>query len=229
MLNLFLIEKFARKTKIAPFNIIREYMEMEVLHYLSQSDLSNRVIFYGGTALRLGYNSLRFSEDLDFLYIHYNKQDEKKLHAILQNTVQNNPSVKLEDIHEKRYTLFGLLHIHHPILKHPIRLKIEISKRKNGIHFDNKLLTSPLSTLQPIIRSATLDSMLKTKMMSIQNRDQIRDWFDFWYLNQKLQSELKPKKKFPFDIKEFQNELRRWLPQDKWKIIPTIHRYYVKD
>jgi len=57
MLPLSLIEKMARDLKIAPLNIIREHLEMETLYYLSQSKLSENLIFYGGTALRLGYNS----------------------------------------------------------------------------------------------------------------------------------------------------------------------------
>ncbi|MBU0619954.1 MAG: hypothetical protein V1768_03190 [Patescibacteria group bacterium] len=55
MLNQYLIEKLAQDLKIAPLNIIREYLEMEVLYYLSQSKLAENIIFYGGTALRLAY------------------------------------------------------------------------------------------------------------------------------------------------------------------------------
>ena len=54
MLNQDLIAKLAREQKIAPLNIIREYLEMETLFYLSQTKLSERLIFYGGTALRSG-------------------------------------------------------------------------------------------------------------------------------------------------------------------------------
>ena len=66
MLPLSLIEKIARDLKIAPLNIIREHLEMETLYYLAESKLSENLIFYGGTVLRLAYNSFRFSEDLDF-------------------------------------------------------------------------------------------------------------------------------------------------------------------
>ena len=52
MLNQYLLERLSRELKIAPLNVIREHLEMEVLYYLSQSSLSNDIIFYGGTALR---------------------------------------------------------------------------------------------------------------------------------------------------------------------------------
>lgn len=52
MLNQVLIEEFAASMKIAPLNIIREYLEIETLYYLSQCELSENIIFYGVTALR---------------------------------------------------------------------------------------------------------------------------------------------------------------------------------
>lgn len=83
MLNQYLAEKLAKEQKIAPLNIIREYLEMEVLHYLSRSKLADNIIFYGGTALRLAYQSFRFSEDLDFLFIKNLKTDKKELKQAL--------------------------------------------------------------------------------------------------------------------------------------------------
>lgn len=46
--------------------LIREEVELAFLNRLFASPLSDRLIFKGGTALRLVYASPRFSEDLDF-------------------------------------------------------------------------------------------------------------------------------------------------------------------
>lgn len=221
-----LIEQLSQQIKIAPLNIIREYLEMEVMHNLSQTDLSTRIIFYGGTALRLAYGSFRFSEDLDFLFLRHYQKDKKILKDVLTKTASENPGLKVEQVYDKRYTLFGLLHIKNPILKHPIRLKIEITKKKNGLKAENLLLISPVSTLEPIIKTATMESLQKTKISAIKNRNQTRDWFDLWYLNQKLKQDFKPSNKFPFNPLEFKNELKRWLPRDKWIIINTALSYY---
>ncbi|KKQ77698.1 MAG: hypothetical protein US99_C0035G0007 [Candidatus Daviesbacteria bacterium GW2011_GWF2_38_6] len=226
MLPLSLIEKMARDLKIAPLNIIREHLEMETLYYLSQSKLSENLIFYGGTALRLAYNSFRFSEDLDFLFIKKLKDSKKELSQALKLVAANNPGVKVEEIFDKRQTLFGLLHIKHELLKHPIRIKIEICKKKNGVETENTLLISPTSNKEIIFPTATSESIFKAKKEAIKNRETARDWFDFWYLANKLKSEEKINKKFPFAEKEFKNELKRWLPQDKWKIIDTIIKFY---
>lgn len=228
MLNQYLIEKLAQEQKIAPLNIIREYLETEVLFYLSQTKLSERLIFYGGTALRLAYKSFRFSEDLDFLFKKVSPRDKQELTKALRAVVQANDNVKLEEVVDKRQTLFGLLHIKNNLLKHPIRLKIEISKKANGVKAENLLLISPTSNKEVIFQTATLTALHQLKKKAITSRNLPRDWFDYWYLSQKLNiSKPEISKKFPFSSQEFGRELKRWLPADKWKIIKTVINFYL--
>jgi hypothetical protein len=63
----------------------------------------------------------------------------------------------------------------------------------------------------------------------MQQRDLPRDWFDYWYLSQRLHKHEALKIKFPFPKKEFSRELKRWLSQDKWKIIETVIKFYCHD
>lgn len=226
MLNQYLIKKLAVDLQIAPLNIVREYLEMEVLYYLSQSILSKNLIFYGGTALRLGYHSLRFSEDLDFLLIKKLKSDKDELRNVLELVAKNNSGVSVEEIFEKRWTLFGLLHIKNELLKHPIRIKIEISKKKNGIKKENILISSNVSNKEIIFRVAKLDSLYHLKEQAIKNRNMPRDWFDYWYISQKLQKVNELDKIFPFSKNEFVNELKRWLSKNQWGIIETIINFF---
>lgn len=226
MLNQDLIEKLSRDLKIAPLNIIREYLEVETLYYLSQSKLSENLIFYGGTALRLAHKSFRFSEDLDFLLVRDSKSKKKELTEVLENVVKENAGVKIEEVFEKKFTLFGLFHIRNELLKHPIRIKIEICKKKDGIKAENLLLSSLVSSKEVIFRTATLDSMYKSKKEALKARVVPRDWFDYWYLSQKLHKDKTINKKFPFNRREFTNEIKRWLPRDKWKIIEAVIKFY---
>lgn len=228
MLNQYLIAKLAKELKIAPLNIIREYYEIEVLFSLSKTKLVENIIFYGGTALRLAYQSFRFSEDLDFLLIKDLKENQKNLKKALNDVVQENPGIRLEEIREKHWTLFGLLHITNELLKHPIRIKIEMSKKKNGVKSENLLLSSPVSDREVIFPVASIESMYQLKDAAIKGRNTPRDWFDFWYLSQKLHRDKMMKKKLPFSKQEFGRELKRWLPIDKWKIIETAIHFYEK-
>ena len=54
------------------------------------------------------------------------------------------------------------------------------------------------------------------------------DWFDLYFVNKKNNSNYKPGsiKSLPFNKKEFENELKRWLPKNSWKIIPGVITYY---
>ena len=47
-------------------HILKEYVELVALEHLSQSAYAPRLVFIGGTCLRLVHGIDRFSEDLDF-------------------------------------------------------------------------------------------------------------------------------------------------------------------
>jgi predicted nucleotidyltransferase component of viral defense system len=47
-------------------NVVKEIMQEMVLCGLSRAGFFKKAVFYGGTALRIFYGLVRFSEDLDF-------------------------------------------------------------------------------------------------------------------------------------------------------------------
>lgn len=47
--------------------IVKELLHYDILLALSRSEMSRRLVFQGGTALRLCYGGQRYSEDLDFV------------------------------------------------------------------------------------------------------------------------------------------------------------------
>lgn len=55
--------EFLRDEKV---QLLREYLQYEILQLISRSKYGDRYIFLGGTCLRIVYQSERFSEDLDF-------------------------------------------------------------------------------------------------------------------------------------------------------------------
>ncbi|OGI13718.1 MAG: hypothetical protein A3I68_00355 [Candidatus Melainabacteria bacterium RIFCSPLOWO2_02_FULL_35_15] len=222
------IKKLSKNIGIAALNIIRESIEIEILDSLSKSALSDRVIFYGGTAIRLAYNGPRFSEDLDFVFKKQYIKDAMELENILKNVSKNNEGIIIEEVFEERNTLFGLIHISNSLLKHPIRIKVEISKKSHRQKSEYLMLSSPCNILNPIIKTSTIESLIDNKLTAIKHRNEPRDWFDLWFMNNKNNSSHKPKKEFPFNKREFENELKRWLPKGFWRMIPGIIVYYEK-
>src|SRR3990167_7850562 len=67
MINLNNIKQFfpANLQTLERF-ILREYLQYKILEAISKNKISNKLVFIGGTALRIIYKNQRFSEDLDF-------------------------------------------------------------------------------------------------------------------------------------------------------------------
>lgn len=214
------LQLLVKKLKIAPLNLVRENIELEILNAIAQSKIAGKMVFYGGTALRLAYGSPRFSEDLDFLMI--KKIKDQELKNILSNLIKEHEGITLKDFKDKRNTLFALINVKHPTLKHPLNIKIEIAKRKNGISYEFIPLSSPCSHLTPIILTIKIESLKILKKEAIKKREEARDWFDLWYIIKYLKESWRPPRKFPFDKSQFKRELKRFLPQDKWTLIDQI-------
>jgi predicted nucleotidyltransferase component of viral defense system len=67
MIDLTTIENYySLPEKRQKRNILREYIQCEILNVIFSSPISAKLAFLGGTALRLLYGNARFSEDLDF-------------------------------------------------------------------------------------------------------------------------------------------------------------------
>jgi predicted nucleotidyltransferase component of viral defense system len=67
MLNLKQIkDQYPDRLHTRPKFLLREYLQYKILEALSQQKQGKDLVFMGGTAIRLVYQSQRFSEDLDF-------------------------------------------------------------------------------------------------------------------------------------------------------------------
>lgn len=75
---------FESSIPVSPKSILVEYLQYELLDSIYKQKGSQYLSFMGGTAIRIGYNGNRFSEDLDFdnfgLSFH-------QFQALLENTV----------------------------------------------------------------------------------------------------------------------------------------------
>ena len=210
-------ESFAKnlmwELKIDTTSLCREEWELKILSILYNSPLGKNLIFKGGTALRLAYNSPRFSEDLDFsLKGKIKKQRlDKIFDKILKEIKENYSEISIPDTKNKFYTLFCLIKVKESWLPRSFSIKLEISKRQNLEENEIKTLTSPTTNIQVIANVQTLDQILKDKTQAMKTRAKPRDFFDIWYINQLKRQPVKlPKKKIsPLKLK---SELGKFLP-----------------
>ena len=223
-MNLEELRKFQKELEISADKIIREEVEMIFLQELANDRLGTKVVFYGGTALRLAYNSPRYSEDIDLLLI--KKSSFKEFEKFIKQVVVKNENWKLKDIKNKRNTWFALLNISDDKLKHNFSLKIEVHKPNKKINLDTKLslIKSPVSVLEPLLLVPTLRELKKLKISAIMDRKKARDIFDLWYISQLKREEFR----IDFDIPkykkmEFKNELQVFLPKKYYKVIEQLY------
>ncbi|MBI3602499.1 MAG: nucleotidyl transferase AbiEii/AbiGii toxin family protein [Candidatus Omnitrophica bacterium] len=157
--------------------IKQEQFEIEVLQYLNSKRLLGNLVFGGGTMLRLCWGLNRFSVDLDFWLI--KKADPKGLFKGLKEHLQR--SYAIRDAAMKFHTL--LFEIKSP--RYPRALKIEIRKELKNVETEGAIAYSPHTSIQVILKTITLEEMMKAKIEALVERKEIRDAFDIEFLFKK--------------------------------------------
>jgi len=215
-------EQKARELGIDRTQVVREYWELIILKALYESPYGRHLIFKGGTALRLAYDSPRFSEDLDFSLT---KDVLKgKFHSLIKKTISPFPDLTQTDLGEKYYTYLAEIKITQNYLTFPFRIKIEISKREaKNYQWELKLLNSPATIIHVMAQVATLEQMYQDKLNCLKGRTKPKDLFDLWYLSERLRVPYTPKQ-MPFKKKEVIRDLRKYLPKNFWPAIEGLTR-----
>ena len=209
---------------IARDQILREEAEMEILGEFSQDKLSAKLVFYGGTALRLVYGSPRFSEDLDLLVM--KKTSFAEFQKFVKKLVEKKTNWKLKDLKEKRQTMFALININDDKLKHPFSIKIEAHTPAQKVKLETELalVKSPLSVFESLLLVPTLKELKRLKELALVGRKKGRDIFDLWYISQTLRENFVLPAKMPkYTKREFSNELQVFLPKKYYPIIKQLY------
>jgi predicted nucleotidyltransferase component of viral defense system len=109
MLSIKNLEKYTKQFQTNIDNIVLEYCQHLFLSYLYQEYGSEKLLFKGGTALRIVFQSPRFSEDLDFSGFNIKHAEIEK---IITSTLSNIEKNKIEvDVKESKKTSGGYLAI----------------------------------------------------------------------------------------------------------------------
>ena len=72
-------QQYPENLRVFKRGLLREYLQYKILEIIFASEYVGRISFLGGTALRLIYGNLRFSEDLDFDNFGITEQEFKNL------------------------------------------------------------------------------------------------------------------------------------------------------
>lgn len=204
--------------------VIREEAELIFLKGLFESSISDTLVFKGGTALRLLYESPRFSEDLDFAIT------EKILFAefkkVISNITRSDERFSIMDLASKYYTHLAQVRIREPWQETALSMKIEINKNivsKENSDYVNMLAKSPATNILVMTKAFTLERILEDKLRAIKERKMPRDIFDIWFICQKT-SKAFDLKNFGYPKGKLRQELRKFLPKKFYPVIEDLER-----
>jgi predicted nucleotidyltransferase component of viral defense system len=194
MLNLNEIRKEfdASLTGINAFrSMIKEYLQCKILEFIYQGSFKDRLVFIGGTKLRLFNNFKRFSEDLDFdLLGEYNNNDHLALCEYLVKEFKRQ-NIEAEIDQDKRIKEVDVYtrYINFPTIMERVGFN-DVPGRKFFIKLDAQKHNYGLYSYKPepkvlnrfdvfTLTNCAPDSMiLATKLCSILERSKGRDFYD---------------------------------------------------
>lgn len=219
------IEKLAIKYQTTQLNVEKEYFQHLFLTYFYQQPQAEKIYFKGGTALRIIYNSPRFSEDLDFSAKKMNTKDiEQAIVNTLNEIEKENINVVIK---EAKTTSGGYLAsvVFEADGMHPVLIEIEISLRQTKI--EEEAISINNDFIPPYtIFSLSLQQLVDEKIQALLFRKKPRDFYDLYFI---LRSNLMPAAKKGILSKilktlretdiNFEKELKQFLPKTHWTLI----------
>lgn len=189
-MNVREIKQKAEEQKVSAALVFKEYVHLIILEYLFRKGLFSDLVFQGGTALRLAYQGIRYSEDLDFVLKNKNAPCFDKLSLELKSlTSQIKKSIPfISDAHLKIQKQTSSFKRYCLILKTDFlgsidRTNIEIANIPSH-QYQTIILKHPAIPLSPAIVVETTKEILSDKLLAFAARDYLkgRDIWDIYFL-----------------------------------------------
>lgn len=229
------LRELATKKQISFDNVLREYAQNAFLSLLYKEATGKKMLFKGGTALKLVFGSPRFSEDLDFTLkdISFN-QVESTVLAVLNNLEKEGFEPKIA---ESKKTSGGYLaELIIVVSNEKVKISIQGSQRKNErVKPEIKLI---INDFIPNYSAYLLEEkvLVGEKISAALTRAKPRDFFDVYYLLRGGQIPVALRKKLlkiPDIIKEkelnFQKDLAYLLPQSMQDLVKTFPEPLIRE
>jgi predicted nucleotidyltransferase component of viral defense system len=225
MLNTENLAKFIKQAQTSAENVVREYCQHLFFSYLYQQPGSERLLFKGGTALRIVFDSPRYSEDLDFTGINIS---QREVEEIFTSTLANIESAGIRvELEEGKATTGGYLgRAYFFAYRKRVPVEIQVSlrsgKKLKGItaFIENDYI--PAYSLIHLPK----EEIVKGKIQALINRRKPRDFFDYFFLlsgNYPLAKEKETLIKVLKLLRESKIDFRRELKE----LLPASHRMHL--
>ncbi len=224
------IDSLSKFYHIDSFTIRREYLQLVFLSYLYQKKEAKYIYFKGGTAIRLLFDSSRFSEDLDFSTT-YNKKEIKNIVKQIEKSIQQEiPELQILPLYSGKKTERFRIKYDSDESKYPLVVRLDFHQvGKVGKIAISPLLTKFPIVVFPLVSHLSKEEILKEKINALITRGKGRDFFDVWYLLEKgvipagkidKKTVLKKIKQYPQT--SLNRDLSQFLPKPQRQIISML-------
>lgn len=215
-------------------NIFREYLQHVFLSTLYAQPRSDGIFFKGGTALRIIYQSPRFSEDLDFSATTHSS---KELEHILEETLIDIERLGLTPkIQEAKTTSGGYLaDIGFSTTHHESTIELNISLRQQTKKGELVTIVNDFIPPYTLIRLSQ-DQLVKEKIQALLTRKKPRDFYDLYFI---IRANLLPPQEKHMLVKvvnvvqsttiNFEHELKQFLPRSHWMVLKDFPSVLMKE
>jgi uncharacterized protein len=182
MISQSALKEFTKKYQTIEPNIFREYIQHLFLSSLYKIPGSEKLLFKGGTALRIIYGSPRFSEDLDFSGVGiYNPHKIDNIFISTLSEVEKiGPKIDFSEAGKTSGGYLGILS--YKIYDFSETMKFEISLRKT-----KKEKGEVITIVNDYLPSYSLihfdeEALVKEKIAALLAREKPRDWYDLYFI-----------------------------------------------
>lgn len=239
MIERRLLQQVADRQQTTLDNIVREYFQHSFLSFLYQDTEGERLLFKGGTALRIIWHSPRFSEDLDFTGLGISIS---KIETLMENVlVQMEKEGIQSEVGESKRTSGGYLaFFHFQTENYQSWIQIEVSLRGHGQgKSETTLIQSDLVIPYTLVHLQEYQ-LIGEKIQACLTRGKSRDFYDLYFI---LRSRMAFQKAFLKDktlktgilkslqskTLNFNQELKQFLPINQHRIIKDFPSILIKE
>lgn len=229
MLNSKNLKEFIDRWQTTKENVVREYIQNLFLRGLYKINGSEKLLFKGGTALRLAYSSPRFSEYLDFTgqgICRNNEIDDLFIEA-LSDLEMAGIGIYFKEAKPTTGGYLGL--IHYDVYEVSEDMKFEVSLRKGKpVKGEPATISSEFAAPYVIIQVPPHE-LVAGKMAALLSRKKPRDYYDLYFiLRNRTLNRFVDKKK----LKEVSGNLKTEKIDFKRELVillPASHQIILKD
>lgn len=171
------------------YAMLREYLQYKILDVIFAHDASRKLIFIGGTALRIVHGISRFSEDLDFDNAHITESEFRSIgetiHAMFQKeNVRSEVDMVGKLAMRLRIRIPGLLYAEGISPMPDEKILIQVDTLMQGVDYKRETFVLQKFDILRAIAVAPPDVLLAQKLYAILNRKslQARDLYDATFL-----------------------------------------------